>query len=74
MKDNDPKKPVIYFNIGCSFFFQNDKNNAIQYLNQCINAFRVFEYEKKTFNVLIRQDVITKKVNLAKYLLRNICG
>ena len=74
MKDNDPKKPVIYFNIGCSFFFQNDKNNAIQYLNQCINAFRVFEYEKKTFNVLIRQDVITKKVNLAKYLLRNIGG
>lgn len=74
MNDNDPKKPVIYFNIGCSFYFQNDKNNAIQYLNQCINAFRVFDYEKKTFNVLVRQDIIAKKVNLAKYLLRNIGG
>ena len=72
MNDNDPKKPVIYFNIGCSFYFKNDKSNAIQYLSQCINAFRVFEYEKKTFNVLVRPDVITKKVNLAKYLLRNI--
>ena len=74
MNDNDPKKPVVYFNIGCSFYFKNDKSNAIQYLNQCINAFRVFEYEKKTFNVLIRQDVIVKKVNLAKFLLRNIGG
>ena len=72
MNDNDPKKPVVYFNIGCSFYFQNDKSNAIQYLNQCINAFRVFEYEKKTFSVLVRQDVIAKKVNLAKFLLRNI--
>ena len=72
MNDNDPKKPVVYFNIGCSFYCQNDKSNAIQYLNQCINAFRVFEYEKKTFSVLVRQDVIAKKVNLAKFLLRNI--
>ena len=30
------------------------------------------EYEKKTFNVLIRQDVIAKKVNLAKNLLKNV--
>ena len=74
MNDNDPKKPVVYFNIGCSFYFQNNKNNAIQYLNQCINAFRNFEYEKKTFNVLVRQDIIAKKVNLAKFLLSNLCG
>ena len=72
MKNNNPKKPVIYFNIGYAFYIKNDKNKAIQNLNQCINAFRVFEYEKKTFNILVRQDVIIKKVNLAKYLLKNL--
>ena len=72
MKSNDPKKPVVYFNIGCMYYFKNDKHNTIEFLNQCINAFRVFEYEKKTFNVLIRPDIIKKKVNTAKYLLNNI--
>ena len=72
MKSNDPKKPVVYFNIGCMYYLKNDKHNTIEFLNQCINAFRVFEYEKKTFNVLIRPDIIKKKVNTAKYLLNNI--
>ena len=72
MKSNDPKKPVVYFNIGCSFYLKGDKNNSIENLNQCISAFRALEYEKKTFNVLSRQDIISKKVNLAKYLLKNM--
>lgn len=72
MKSNDPKKPIVYFNLGCSYYLIGDKNNAIENLNQCISAFRVFEFEKKTFTVLVRQDIISKKVNLAKYLLRNI--
>ena len=70
MKDNDPKKPVVFFNIGCASYLTNNKNDAIKYLNQCINAFRVFEYEKKTFNILVRLDVISRKFNTAKYLLK----
>ena len=70
MKDNDPKKPVVFFNIGCASYLTNNKNDAIKYLNQCINAFRVFEYEKKTFNILVRIDVISRKFNTAKYLLK----
>ena len=72
MKGNDPKKPVVYFNIGCMYYLKNEKHNAIEFLNQCINAFRVFEYEKKTFNVLIRPEIIKKKVDIAKFLLNNI--
>ena len=71
-KDIDPKKGIVYFNLGCSYYFNNKKKNAIDNYNKCINAFRVFDYEKKTFNVLVRQDIISKKVNLAKYLLRNM--
>ena len=70
MKDNDPKKPVVFFNIGCASYLLHNKNDAIKYLNQCINAFRVFEYEKKTFNILVRIDVISRKFNTAKYLLK----
>jgi tetratricopeptide (TPR) repeat protein len=70
MKDNDPKKPVVFFNIGCASYLMNNKSDAIQYLNQCISAFRVFEYEKKTFNILVRLDVISRKFNTAKYLLK----
>ena len=72
MDNNDAKKPIVYFNLGCSFYLKKDKKNTIEYFNQCINSFREFEYEKKTFNVLIRQDVIAKKVNLAKNLLKNV--
>ena len=69
MKDNDPRKPVIYFNIGVSYYLNNNKKSAVENLNQCINAFRFFDQEKKTFNILIRKDTIIKKVNLAKYFI-----
>ena len=70
--DNDPKKGIVYFNLGCSYYMNNNKRSAVDNYNKCINAFRVFEYEKKTFNLLVRQDIISKKVNLAKYLVRNM--
>ena len=71
-KDEDPKKPIVFFNLGCSYFFNNDKRKSIENLNKSINAFRVFEHEQKTFNILVRRDLISNKVNLAKYLLRNM--
>ena len=70
--NNDPKKAIVYFNLGCSYYMNNNKKSAVDNYNKCINAFRVFEYEKKTFNILVRQDIISKKVNLAKYLVRNM--
>jgi tetratricopeptide (TPR) repeat protein len=70
--NNDPRKAIVYFNLGCSYYMNNNKKSAVDNYNKCINAFRVFEYEKKTFNILVRQDIISKKVNLAKYLVRNM--
>ena len=72
MKSNEPKKPIVYFNLGCCFYLKKEKNKTVEYLNQCINSFRDLEYDKKTFNVLVRKDIITKKINVAKHLLRNI--
>lgn len=69
MKNNDPKKPIVYFNLGCAFYFNNQTKNAIDNLNLSINAFRVFEYERKTFDVLTRGEVVLKKVMKIKQLL-----
>lgn len=72
MGTNDPKRPIVYFNLGCSFYLKKDKKKSIEYLNQCINAFRELECGKKTFDVLVRKNVIAKKVDLAKHLLKNM--
>jgi tetratricopeptide (TPR) repeat protein len=72
MKDNNPKKPIVYFNLGCAYFLYKKKKNAIDNLNLCINAYRTFEYEQKTFDVLTRSDSIMKKVKNVKRLLSYI--
>ena len=59
--NNDPKKAIVYFNLGCSYYMNNNKKSAVDNYNKCINAFRVFEYEKKTFNILVRQDIVIKR-------------
>ena len=72
MKDNNPKKPIVYFNLGCAYYFYKKVQNAIDNLNLCINAYRIFEYEQKTFDVLTRRDCIMKKVKNVKRLLSHI--
>lgn len=72
MEDNNPKKPTIFFNLGYAYYLSGNKRNAIENLNQFINACRVFDYEKKSFTIMIRQDVISKKIKLVKYLLKNL--
>ena len=69
MKDTNPKKPIVYFNLGCAFYFYKKIKNAIENLNLCINAYRVFEYEQKTFDVLTKRDTILRKVKNIKKLL-----
>ena len=69
MKNNDPKKPIVYFCLGCAYYFDRKYKKAIDSLNYCINAYRVFEYEKKTYDVLIRRDNILKKVKNKKRLI-----
>jgi tetratricopeptide (TPR) repeat protein len=72
METNNQKRPTIFFNLGYAYYLSGNKRNAIENLNQFINAYRVFDYEKKTFTLLIRQDVIAKKIKLIKYLLKNM--
>ena len=72
MKNNNPKKPIVYFNLGCAYYFHRKYKNAEDNLNLCINAFRVFQYEQKTYDILTRRDVVLNKVKIAKKLLSYI--
>ncbi len=72
MKNNNPKKPIVYFNLGCAYYFIRKYKNAEDNLNLCINAFRVFQYEQKTYDILTRRDVVLNKVKIAKRLLTYI--
>ena len=69
MKNSDPKRPIIYFNLGCSYYCLKSYKNALNSLNYCLTSFRVFEYEQKTYDTLIRRDVISSKVQKIKRLL-----
>ena len=72
MKNNDPKKPIVYFNLGCAFYFEKNIKEALLNLNLSINAFRTFEYEKKTYDVLLNKEVVMKKVRTIKKLIKII--
>jgi tetratricopeptide (TPR) repeat protein len=72
MENDNPKRPTIFFNLGYAYYLTGNKRNAIENLNQFINAYRVLDYEKKTFTILIRRDIIAKKINMVKNLLKNM--
>ena len=69
MKNNDPKKPIVYFNLGCAYYFEKKLKEALIHLNLCINAFRTFEYEQKTYDVLVNKENVMKKVKCVKTLI-----
>ena len=71
-KKEDPKRSIVYFNLGCSYYFSNNKRNAFLNYNKCINSFSILECEKETMNILKRQNTIQKKVKLAKDLIMNM--
>lgn len=69
MKDSDPKKPIVYFNLGCSYYFVNKNKEALYNLNMCITAYRFFEDKQKTYDTLINKHKVMKKVKTVKKLI-----
>ena len=69
---DDPKRAVMFFNLGCAYFFDNNKNGAIENLNKCINCYRNVVQNKNTLDFYKRPGIIETKVNLADKLLRQL--
>lgn len=73
MPENNPKKPIVYFNLGCLHYLNNNRGGAIDNLNKCINGFINLGEEKKTFNSSLQKRQ-SRKISIAKNLLSQLNG
>ena len=72
LEKNEPKIAPILFNIGCIYFFQGNKSNAIEYLKRCINEYNNVLLQKNIFGFTLDVDRINKNINYAKMLLNQL--
>lgn len=72
MGESNPRKPVIYFNLGTLHYFNNNINGAIDNLNKCVNGFKNIEKEKRTFDSSRKR--FTRKLDIAKNILSQLTG
>lgn len=70
MGNDNPKKPIIYFNIGSSYYSKGVINLAIKNFYKCITCFNNIEQCKRTFDFY--DKTLKKKVELAQKILKLI--
>ena len=69
---NEPKIAPVLFNIGCVYFFQNNKPKAIEYLKRCINEYNNVLMQKNIFGFTPDVERINKNIDYAKMLLNQL--
>jgi len=72
MNDKNPKKPVLYFNLGVLYYYTGDKRLSIENLQKAGEYFKKAEEEKTTFDFHKRNHNLTKKYNLTQYFIKEI--
>ena len=72
MNDKNPKKPVLYFNLGVLYYYTGDKRSSIENLQRAGEYFKKAEEEKTTFDFHKRNNNLTKKYNLTQYFIKEI--
>ena len=72
MNDRNPKKAIIYFNLGVLYYYNNDKIRSIENLQKAAAFFKKSEEEKYSFEFHKRNNVLTKKFNLTNALINKI--
>ena len=68
----DPHIPPVLFNIGCAYFFYENKQKAIHYLNRSVSEYNNLLMERNIFGFTPNFDSINKKIQYAKYLLSQL--
>ena len=69
LQTSHPKKPIILFNIAYCHFVNNDKKNAIDYLNRCVHEFNSISQANIASDFYYRPNAINKKILLAKKMI-----
>ena len=72
MHDVNPKKAIVYFNLGVLYYYINDKLGSVENFQKAVAFFKRSEEEKYSFEVHKRNNVLTKKINLTNALIKRI--
>ena len=72
MNDKNPKKAIVYFNLGVLYYFMNDKIRSIENMQKAAEFFKLSEKEKYSFEFHKRNNNLTKKYNIAHALINKI--
>ena len=72
MNDRNPKKAIIYFNLGVLYYYINDKNRAIENLQKASIYFKKSDEERYSFEFHKRNSHPLKKYNLTNALINRI--
>ena len=72
MHEKNPKKAVVYFNLGVLYYYNNNKAGSIDNLQKAVAYFKKSEQEKYSFEFHKRNNVLTKKINLTNALIKKI--
>ena len=69
LKTYHPKRPIILFNIAYCHMVNNDKKNALEYLNRCVKEFNDISSHNIASDFYYRPKAVSKKVLIAKNLI-----
>ena len=72
MHDANPKKAIVYFNLGVLYYYINDKLGSVENFQKAVAFFKRSEEEKYSFEVHKRNNVLSKKINLTNALIKRI--
>ncbi len=69
MDKHNPRRGIVYFNLGCVYYFDNSRNKAIENLNRAINEFNNMTQNSELFDFYKRTDNINNKKVLAQRMI-----
>jgi tetratricopeptide (TPR) repeat protein len=72
MNDKNPKKSIVFFNLGVLYYYTGDKNSAIENMKIAADYFKKYNEEKSSFEFHKRNNMMMKKHNLALYIIKQI--
>ena len=72
MPDQNPKKSIIYFNLGTLFYLAGKKNEPLYYFNQAINHMKMIDGENSSFIFHKRNNILKKKCDIIQRLIKDM--
>ena len=72
MNDKNPKKAIVYFNLGVLYYYINNKSSSIENMKKAAEYFRRSEIEKYSFDFHKRNNNLSKKYIFTNSLINKI--